>query len=98
MTGAASGLALAGGGPNGDYVSPTDTLGGGPGQLGLYRLFGDVTGNGTVDQQDLGQFRTTFNLSSMNAGYIAALDADNSLNIDQFDLGQFRTRFNLNVF
>ena len=94
----ANGLALNGGGPNGDYVSPDDTFGGGPGQLGLYRLFGDVTGNGTVDQQDLGQFRSTFNLSSSQAGYIAALDANNDGNIDQLDLGQFRTRFNLNVF
>ena len=55
-----NGLALDGdsnGTPGSDYVSPTDTLGGGPGQLRLYRLFGDATGDGIVDQLDLAQFR-----------------------------------------
>jgi hypothetical protein len=85
---------LVGGGPNGNYVSPTDTLGGGAGQLHLYRIFGDVTGDGIVDQQDLGQFRTSFNSAPANP----AFDANNDGNVDQQDLGQFRTRFNGNVF
>ena len=82
----ANGAALDGNGDGvtgGNYVSPADTVGGGPG-LRLFRLFGDVTGNGIVDQQDLGQFRSTFNLSSSAAGYIAALDADNSGTIDHW--------------
>ena len=73
-----------------NYVSPTDTQGGGTGELGLYRLFGDATGNGIVDQLDLAQFRSANNSSSGSAAYIAYLDADNSGTIDQIDLGQFR--------
>jgi hypothetical protein len=97
----ANGLALDGAGtstPGSNYVTPTDTLGGGAGQLRLYRLFGDVNGDGVVDQLDLGQFRQTFNTDNTNPLYIAFLDADNSGSIDQQDLGQFRTRFNSNVF
>jgi hypothetical protein len=94
----ANGLALAGGGLNGNYVSPTDTLGGGAGQLHLYRLFGDGTGDGVVDQQDLGLFRGAFNSGAGNPLYLAFLDANNDGVVDQQDLGQFRSRFNLNVF
>jgi len=82
----------------GDYVSPTDTAGGGTGQLHLYRLFGDATGDGIVDQSDLGQFRSTFNAGAGNPLYLSYLDADNSGFVDQTDLGQFRSRFNANVF
>ena len=45
----ANGTALDGAGtgtPGSNYVSPADTLGGGPGELHLFRLFGDVTGDG----------------------------------------------------
>ena len=84
--------------PGGDYVSPTDTLGGSPGQLHLYRLFGDTDGNGVVDQLDLGQFRSANNSSAGTPAYLAYLDADNSGDIDQFDLAQFRQRNNANVF
>jgi autotransporter-associated beta strand protein len=89
---------LAGGGPSGNYVSPADTLGGGPGQLHLYRLFGDATGDGIVDQIDLGQFRATNNSSVPDPAYIAFLDANNDTHIDQIDLGQFRQRNNGSVF
>jgi hypothetical protein len=94
----ANGLTLNGGGPGGNYVSPADTQGGGAGQLGLFRLFGDVTGNGIVDQLDLGQFRSANNSVAGSAAYIAFLDADNSGTIDQLDLGQFRARNNSSVF
>jgi hypothetical protein len=95
----ANGLALAGNGSAGsNYVSPTDTFGGGTGQLKLYRLFGDSTGDGVVDQFDLGQFRGANNSSSGSPFYLSYLDADNSGVIDQTDLGQFRTRFNTSVF
>jgi hypothetical protein len=73
-------------------------LGGGPGQLHLYRLFGDTDGNGVVDQIDLAQFRSANNSSAGSPAYLAYLDADNSGNIDQFDLAQFRQRSNANVF
>jgi predicted outer membrane repeat protein len=88
----------ANGTPGGNYVSPADTLGGGAGQLHLYRLFGDVNGDGVVDQQDLGQFRSTFNTDNTNPLYLAFLDANNDGFVDQQDLGQFRGRFNVNVF
>jgi hypothetical protein len=93
-----NGAALAGGGPNGNYVSPTDTLGGGAGQLHLFRLFGDVNGDGVIDQIDLGAFRKMMNASVGDPFYLSFLDADNSGTVDQVDLGQFRSRFNANVF
>jgi hypothetical protein len=89
---------LVGGGPNGNYVSPNDTLGGGAGQLHLYRIFGDVNGDGLIDQQDLGKFRSAFNAGANSPLYIPFLDADNSGVVDQVDLGQFRSRFNASVF
>jgi hypothetical protein len=97
----ANGQALDGAGTGtagSNYVSPTDTLGGGAGQQRLYRIFGDTNGDGIVDQQDLGQFRSTFNSTLGNPLYIAFLDANNDTNVDQQDLGQFRSRFNANVF
>ena len=90
VTGA--GGALAGGQPNGDYVSPADSYGGtGP---HLYRIFGDANGDGAVDAIDLGQFRSTFNAATGSPLYLAFLDADNSGAVDAQDLGQFRSRFN----
>jgi hypothetical protein len=97
----ANGLALDGdgnGAAGGDYVSPTDTSGGGAGQLRLYRLFGDADGNGIVDLLDLGQFRSAFNTSSTGSGYLSYFDSDTNGTIDLLDLGQFRTRFNASVF
>ena len=81
-----------------NYVSPTDTLGGGPGELHLFRLFGDVNGDGVVDAQDLGLFRTAYNANTGSAFYLSYLDDDNSGTIDAQDLGLFRSRFNANVF
>jgi autotransporter-associated beta strand protein len=97
----ANGLALDGdsdGIAGGDYVSPPDVQGGGPGQLQLYRLFGDATGDGLVDPQDLGQFRTTYNASVGGSAYLAYLDSDNSGVVGPEDLGQFRSHFNATVF
>jgi hypothetical protein len=96
-----NGLALEGAGtgtPGRNYVSPTDTYGGGPGELGLFRLFGDATGDGVVDAQDLGLFRRAFNTSAGIPLYLAFLDANNDGIVDQQDLGQIRSRFNANVF
>jgi VCBS repeat-containing protein len=91
-----NGVPLAGGQPNGDYNSPADTFHGTG--LGLYRLFGDASGDGVVDPTDLGQFRSTFNANSAQANYIAFLDANNNGVVDAQDLSQFRARFNVNVF
>jgi hypothetical protein len=101
VTDAVLGWALDGnadGSPGGNYVTPADTLGGGAGQLHLYRIFGDTNGDGIVDQQDLGQLRSTLNTSAGNPLYLSILDADNSGVVDQIDLGQFRSRFNGSVF
>jgi hypothetical protein len=78
------------------YTSPADTFGGTG--LGLYRLFGDVTGDGVVDPSDLNSLRTTFNVNSTQTNYIAALDANNDGVVDPTDLNEFRMRFNTNVF
>jgi autotransporter-associated beta strand protein len=97
VTGAGN-QSLAGGGPNGNYVSPTDTQGGGPGQLRLFRLFADLSGDGLDDQIDLGTFRTAYNTVAGDPNYVANLDADNDGKIDQIDLGEFRNRNNTSVF
>jgi hypothetical protein len=93
-------LALDGDGDGvagGDYVSPTDTAGGGPGQLGLYRLYGDFNGDGVVNAYDYGQFRMAFGAASGSPAYKAFLDADNSGAINAFDFAQFRLRFGISV-
>ena len=91
-----NGTPLAGGQPNGDYNSPDDTFHGTG--LGLYRLFGDASGDGVVDPTDLGQLRSTFNANSSQANYISYLDANSNGVVDAQDLSQFRARFNVNVF
>lgn len=79
-----------------DYVSAPDSAAGtGP---HLYRLFGDTDGNGTVDLLDLGQFRSTFNVSTGSATFLNYLDANGDGTIDLLDLGQFRNRFNVSLF
>jgi hypothetical protein len=93
-----NGVALAGNGTTAgsNYVSPTDTyLGSG---LHLYRLFGDVNGDGVDDVTDVGQLKSTFNRNNTDPLYLWYLDADNSGVIDAQDIGQFKTRFNTNVF
>ena len=83
----------------GDYTSPPDTAGSGAGHFfGLYRLFGDATGNGVVDQADLDIFRTTFNLTSLDPRFLEYLDAENNEVVDLIDLAEFRLRYNFNLF
>jgi hypothetical protein len=95
ITGDTNGLNMRGGGPNDNYISPTDTYGGFG--LHLYRLFGDANGDGVVDATDVGQLKSTFNRNSTDPLYLAFLDADNSGSVDAQDVGQFKTRFNTNV-
>jgi hypothetical protein len=78
------------------YTSPTEGVG--STGLRLWRLYGDVTGDGVVDPSDLNFFRNTFNVNNTQAAYIASLDANNDGVVDPTDLNQFRTRFNTNVF
>src|SRR5205814_8111013 len=82
----------------GDYVSPTDTAAGGPGQLRLFRLYGDLNGDGFVDAVDLQILRPAFNTTYGDAAYLAYLDSNNDTHIDGIDLQEFRPRFNTNVF
>jgi tartrate-resistant acid phosphatase type 5 len=98
----AGGVALDGdndGTAGGAYQSPADTAGSGAGyRFGLYRLFGDVNGDGTDDAFDAGAVRVAFNSFGPNPPYLAYLDANNDGTIDAVDVGQFRVRFNTNLF
>jgi hypothetical protein len=91
-----NGQAFAGGGPNGNDVSPADTYQGMG--LHLYRLFGDANGDGVVDATDVGQLKSTFNRNNTDPLYLSFLDADNNGAVDAQDVGQFKSRFNVNVF
>jgi fibronectin type 3 domain-containing protein len=95
---AALGQALDGNGdgtPGDNYVSPADT-GGGSGPH-LYRLFGDVNGDGVVNAFDFSQFRQAFGAGSADASYLAYLDADGNGAINAFDFAQFRNRYGSSV-
>lgn len=63
----------------------------------LFRLFGDVDGDGFTNAFDFGQFRPAFGTSVGNAGYVDYLDIDGSGVINAFDFGQFRPRFGSQV-
>jgi hypothetical protein len=81
------------GSPGGDFVFGDDVT-----NERLFRLFGDATGNGVVDLSDLAAFRSTFNKTSADAGYLAFLDHDGNGTVDLNDLGAFRSRFNVNLY
>jgi hypothetical protein len=102
VTDAALGWAIDGDGngvPAGGYNSADDTAGSGAGyHSGLFRLFGDATGDGAVDPVDLAALRTAFNATAGGPDYLDYFDADHSGGVDLIDLGQFRTRFNVTVF
>jgi hypothetical protein len=95
-----NGLALDGdndGNPGGNYVSPAETSYQATG-IHLYRIFGDATGDGTVDLNDLTYFRNAFNANAGDAAYLSYLDANNDGHVDLTDLTEFRNRFNLSAF
>jgi hypothetical protein len=77
------------GGPNGslggDFV-----LTGDPATNKLFRLFGDVNGDGTVNGLDLSGFRQVFGLNSLSG---SPFDFNGDGAINGFDLAQFRLRF-----
>jgi hypothetical protein len=60
---------------------------------GLFRLFGDVNGDQTVNGLDLGFFRNAFGTQNGDPNYLRYLDLNGDGVINGFDLGQFRTRF-----
>jgi hypothetical protein len=101
VTGTSNGLAVDGdnnGTAGGNYVSPTDTAAGGTGQLRLFRLFGDSTGDGFVDAFDLAKLRTAYNTSTGDGGYKSYLDANNDGGIDALDVNVLRSTINTSVF
>ena len=102
ITLAGSGLALDGDGngtAGGAYLSPYDTAGGGTGQLHLFRLFGDVTGDGFVAAQDFNQFQLAFGTEQgIDLNYNAAFDINGDGFIAAQDFNQFKTRFGTSVF
>jgi autotransporter-associated beta strand protein len=84
----AGGQALDGNsdGTGGDNYTLDDTQ-------GLFRLFGDVNGDQTVNGFDLGFFRNAFGTQIGDPNYLSYLDLNGDGVINGFDLGQFRTRF-----
>jgi autotransporter-associated beta strand protein len=71
--------------PGGDNVSA------------LHRLFGDVTGEGTVNGADFNPFRIAFGSGPGNPNYLAAFDFDGDGFVIGSDFNQFRTRFGLSI-
>ena len=98
MSGTANGFALDGN-ANGlaghDYVSQRDTLNG-PGPR-LYRIFGDVTGDGSTNSSDVPVESAAYGTASGDPGYRAYLDANNDGFISGFDFNLFSDRLNANV-
>jgi subtilisin-like proprotein convertase family protein len=61
----------------------------------FFRLYGDVTGDGSVDVFDLLQLRQAYEPSG--GTYNAALDYDGDGEVDIFDLLEFRKRFGSSI-
>ncbi len=61
----------------------------------FYRLYGDVNGDGIVNNADNARLRTTFGISSGQAGYLASLDFNLDGIINNADNAQFRKRFGI---
>jgi hypothetical protein len=60
---------------------------------GLFRIYGDVNGDQTVNGLDFGFFRNAFGTQTGDANYLNYLDINGDGVINGFDFGQFRTRF-----
>ncbi len=60
---------------------------------GLYRLYGDANGDGTVNAFDFSQFRNAFGSSTGQTAYLDWLDFNGDGVINAFDFSQFRNRF-----
>lgn len=59
----------------------------------FFRLYGDASGDGTVDNTDFFLFRSTYGLASGQTGYLVYFDYDGNGVIDNADFFQFRARF-----
>lgn len=61
---------------------------------GLFRLFGDVTGDRRVDGTDFGLFVPTYNLNSSQTGFLSYLDFNGDGRIDSLDFQALVQRYN----
>jgi subtilisin-like proprotein convertase family protein len=70
---------------------------GGTSSFALHRLYGDITGDATVNLDDLTEFASAFGTASGEGGYVAAFDfgADGAINLD--DLTELASRFGVSV-
>lgn len=63
----------------------------------FFRLYGDMTGDRTVNVFDLLQFRTAYNSSEGDNEFEPALDYNGDLSINVFDLLAFRNRYRTSI-
>ncbi len=82
---------------NGDGVSGDDYTLDGTAANGLYRLYGDATGDGVVNAADFAPFRGAFGSAVGQSAYVEWLDLDGDGFINAFDFAQFRSRFGASV-
>ncbi|HTK74902.1 MAG TPA: FG-GAP-like repeat-containing protein [Gemmataceae bacterium] len=71
----------------------TGGLAGGDNVSSLFRLYGDIDGNKTVNGSDLTAFRTAFGSGQTDPTYVATLDFNGDGAINGSDLTEFRSRF-----
>ena len=77
-------------------ILSAQTLGGiqrGDNVTSLFRLFGDINGDKSVNGLDLTAFRGAFGTVSTDANYVSFLDFNGDGAINGTDLTQFRSRF-----
>jgi hypothetical protein len=65
--------------------------------VALHRLFGDLTGEATVNGADYNPFRVAFGSGPGNPNYVAAFDFDGDGFVIGSDFNQFRIRFGLSI-
>jgi hypothetical protein len=94
-------LAAQVGGPNGPLDGNGDGIGGDdfvlagdPGTNKLFRLFGDVNGDGVVNGADLAAFRAAFGAAAPPG---SPFDANGDGAVNGLDLAAFRARFGTSV-
>jgi hypothetical protein len=74
-----------------------DGVAGGDAVSLLHRLYGDVTGDGTVNGADFNPFRLAFGAGPGNPSYVAALDFDGDGFVIGADFNEFRRRFGSSI-
>src|SRR4029077_16665845 len=72
---------------DGDGASGSDSLN------SFFRLFGDADGDHDVDQHDRDLFRSAFQTSAGESGYLWYFDFNGDGNLDGRDNGEFNRQF-----